>query len=261
MAKGLTLVAVLLLPLAGASFLRQAPADPCACVNWRHAYDSQGAKCGDGHELYLITKTGVPRFLAGLSLGLEFCDAFYKRIDDSFCVNLDHTNAPDAWYGGQWCYVSGECRSAPRANGTGSLRVKLCTAGEDRMLRDKAPEELISWAAKNDFETGLLLKMAYPVDKVAQWPLVKESFLRPAAGSEGPDANGTASMKQPKALDQRLKELVASGKPIILDSTDGHPPFAVVRGSNAHLLELNKAMDAHHPNSVTTIKCVAGCSQ
>jgi len=259
MAKGLALAATLLLPLVGASFLRQAPADPCTCVNWKHAYESQGAKCGDGHELYVGTSSGMPRFLAALTIGLEFCDAFYKRVDESFCVNLDHTNEPDAWYGGQWCYVSGECRSAPRANGTGSLRVKLCKEGEDRMLRDKSAEELISWAAKNDFEMGLLMKMAYPVEKQAKWPLVQDAFLHPAEASADP--NSTASVKQPKALDQRLKALLASGRPLILDSNDGHPPFALVSGSTARVLDHNKTGDMHHLSSMTTLTCVAGCSQ
>uniref|UniRef100_A0A7S2FIG6 Phospholipase B-like n=1 Tax=Alexandrium andersonii TaxID=327968 RepID=A0A7S2FIG6_9DINO len=253
MARVLAMAAMV--PMAGASFLRQAPADACACVNWQQAYASGGAKCGDGHELYVGTSSGMPRLMARLLLGMEFCDGFYKRIKDNFCVNLDHANAPDAWYGGQWCYVSSQCMSSSPANGTGSLRVKLCTPGQDKMLRDKTVEELTSWAKAEDFETGLLLKMAYPTEKEAKWPLVQDAYLNPAAVNL--ESNATK-----QALYHRVSTLTAASKPLILDSKDGHPPFAVVRGgSRADLLELTGQKDMAHPNSITSLKCTAGCSQ
>mmetsp|Transcript_51908 Transcript_51908/g.161052 ORF Transcript_51908/g.161052 Transcript_51908/m.161052 type:complete len:257 (-) Transcript_51908:39-809(-) len=252
-AKSFAVAAALFAP-AGASHLRRG-ADACECVNWRQAYQGGGAKCGDGHEFYVATSSGVPRFMARVMLGIEFCEGFYKRINDNFCVNLDHDNKPGMWYGGQWCYVSGQCASASPSNGTGSLRVKLCKEGQDKQLRDKSPEEAIEWAKANDFETGLLLKMAYPVEKEVKWPAVKDAFLSPGAGSLSADAAGASSM-------ERLSALTRSGKPVILDSADGHPPFAVVQGSTAHLLEMNReGLSVSHPNSVTSVKCVAGCGK
>jgi len=250
--RSLAAAAALLAP-AGASLLRRA-ADPCDCVNWQEAYRTGGAKCGDGHEFYVASSSGIPKFMRPILLGLEFCQGFYKRIDDNFCVNLDHDNHPDEWFGGQWCYVSSQCTSAAPANGTGTLRVKLCAEGRDKLLRDKPLAELFAWAKSNDFETGLLLKMAYPLEKKATWPLIKDVF----SGSK-------VNLEEFPALRQaheRLPMVMRPGKPLVLDSPDGHPPFGVVQDSTAYLLELPMTpKDMSHPNSITTVTCVAGCGQ
>eukprot|EP00416_Gambierdiscus_australes_P033368 CAMPEP_0171108222 /NCGR_PEP_ID=MMETSP0766_2-20121228/68436_1 /TAXON_ID=439317 /ORGANISM="Gambierdiscus australes, Strain CAWD 149" /LENGTH=246 /DNA_ID=CAMNT_0011569683 /DNA_START=48 /DNA_END=785 /DNA_ORIENTATION=- len=242
------LQAALTLLLASASAL-QINQDACACVNWREAYRTGGATCGDGHELFLATSGGLPKAIARVLLGQEFCENFYKRIDDNFCVNLEHGHAPDAWYGGQWCYVSSECAAAGPANGTHSLHVKLCHEGQDKLLRDSSPQELRRWSQEHDFDVGLLVKMAYPVDKEAKWPVVKEAFGSDTEAVLAVLAERTSTA--PAAA--KLRAVLAAGKPVVLDSNDGHPPFAVVTGSEAYLVELDLPhSNPKHPSTVTT---------
>jgi len=266
MAKSLA-VAAMLLPMGGATFMRQAPSDPCTCVNWKQAYATKGALCGGGHEMFHETRKGRPIWMARMKMGLEFCEFFYKRINENFCLNLDHVNEPDAWYGGQWCYVSEQCKSAAPSNRTGSLRVKLCTEGKDNMLRDKSPEEVIEWARKNDFETGTVLKFAYPVERKAMWPLVKDAFMAPTDLTVIPNPLelmnnpvGKAALREStETAHSRLGEIIASNKPVVLDSHEGTPPFAVIRGDMVHLVTYDHSPDFHHLGSLTEIKCVAGC--
>lgn len=249
MARSLAAAAALL-PLAGAVLLQQAPAsDPCACVNWKQAYRSGGARCGDGHELYAGTSSGQARWKASMVLGLAYCMNFYEVLDDDFCVNVDQGNEPDAWYGRQWCYTSGECASASRANGTGSLRVKLCTEGKDELLRDRTPGTLFAMAEEG-LDVALLLRMAYPVEKRARWPLVRDALLNPSAVNLAADGPRRAEYR-------RLAELQASGRPVVLDSNTSFPPFGLVRGATAYLVQLAKS-DIERPFAA---ECVAGCGQ
>jgi len=197
------------------------------------------------------------KLLAKLMLGQEFCDNFYKRIDDSFCVNLVHGNTPD-WYGGQWCYVSSRCPSAGSANGTTPLRVKLCTPGQDRLLRDKSPQELRRWAMEQDFDVGLLVKMAYPVDKQSKWPVVQKAFNGTLAPGEGMGL--LAADAATASIAQKLQGLLDARKPVVLDSNDGLPPFAVVDRSTSYEITLDLPhADMKHPSSITQWRCVQGC--
>mmetsp|Transcript_65880 Transcript_65880/g.148680 ORF Transcript_65880/g.148680 Transcript_65880/m.148680 type:complete len:101 (+) Transcript_65880:2-304(+) len=100
--------------------------------------------------------------------------------------------------------------------------------------------------------------MAYPVEKTLKWPRAKEYFRD----------NGAVQLKQAtdsSAMDydveSELAKLQATGKPIVLDSDSGHPPFAVMQGSRADLIELDLAHEKMgHPSTVTKFSCVSGCA-
>eukprot|EP00408_Alexandrium_pacificum_P002100 CAMPEP_0171232544 /NCGR_PEP_ID=MMETSP0790-20130122/40462_1 /TAXON_ID=2925 /ORGANISM="Alexandrium catenella, Strain OF101" /LENGTH=67 /DNA_ID=CAMNT_0011698781 /DNA_START=8 /DNA_END=207 /DNA_ORIENTATION=+ len=47
------------------------------------------------------------------------------------------------------------------------------------MSREKTPEEMIAFAEKHDMEVGAVLKFAYPTERKATWPLVKDAFMAP----------------------------------------------------------------------------------
>merc|ERR1719210_810638 len=121
--------------------------DPCACVPWRTAYTlpaSNGqpmTKCGDGYELHHLKQEGQLNFFKRN----QFCVNLYQRMKEPFCFNLRQINEPDAWDGGQWCYVSKQCAGSTPANGTSQLNVKFCQPGRQEMLREMNPVELFEW--------------------------------------------------------------------------------------------------------------------
>lgn len=225
------------------------PSPDCTCLNWNQTYSSHRAICGEGHELFLATKLGISTIRAKLLMNSEFCLNFYKRIDDNVCINVNMGNEPGKWYSGQWCYVSASCDSASPVQSAPDVRVKMCTDGHDKMLRNMSPEDLHAYARAVDFDVGLLVKMAYPVDQDVKWHLAKGFF--------GQSPNLQMSSDQV----EKLQGIITSGQPVVLDSHDGHPPFAVVQGRKAYLVELDEAHFIRgHMNTLTTWKCVHGCN-
>lgn len=234
------------------SFLRSGE-DACACLNWRETYSSRKASCGQGHEFYMATKHGLPLKMAKKSMELWFCKFFYERLDDNACTNLDHANEPQKWSSGQWCYVSKQCKSAAPTNGTSKVRVKLCQQGQDKMLRDLAPAQLRAYALEHDVDTGLLAQRAYPVEKAATWNRAKALY------GQQLDKGIVGLSIRAKARMQSIKD---SGKPLVIDSGDDHPPFAVVAGPSAYMVESNmEHVQEKHPSSVTSWRCLQGCDQ
>jgi len=224
------------------SFLGRAE-DPCACLNWKEAYSSKAARCGNGFE-FTPAHEGKVTLLTYSMMGDEFCNKFFKRIDDNFCMNMAWSHNP-----GTWCYVSSECASAAPLNGTGSARAKRCTEGKDALLRDKSPEELYNWSRTHDFEVAILAKMAYPVEKQTKWNVAR-SLLRTVSQME--------RAGNPESSIGRLIQLRDTQRPVVLDSSDGHPPFGVMVGSKAYAIELNK-VDSDHPSQITSWMCYHGC--
>eukprot|EP00408_Alexandrium_pacificum_P011218 CAMPEP_0171232696 /NCGR_PEP_ID=MMETSP0790-20130122/40539_1 /TAXON_ID=2925 /ORGANISM="Alexandrium catenella, Strain OF101" /LENGTH=216 /DNA_ID=CAMNT_0011698935 /DNA_START=75 /DNA_END=722 /DNA_ORIENTATION=+ len=140
--------------------------DPCACRNWKKAYAEGAVRCGQTNEYFHNTHVHslTPSQLeeANQFFGLQFCTAFFEAMNDNACVNMDMEKAPGV--SGQWCYVDAAC-----ADLTGGAKVndkvswKNCTEGEDKMLKDLSPPELVKFAEANGLELGLTNKMAYPV--------------------------------------------------------------------------------------------------
>jgi len=224
---------------------------PCECLNWAVVYKKKGAICGQGHELSFQITTGTTPWLAKIMHGEDVCHNFFHRINDNSCMNVVMANDPDKWYSGQWCYVSKECPQAQPTNGSSLVAAKLCTPGVDPMLRDRSPEELHRWANGNNLDMGLVVRMAYPVESEAKWPLVKAYF-----GQE----SDVASKAVNASVLAKLKALQESGRPIVLDSHNRHLPYAVVTGSKAFLLEKDAVnMVSGQPFTFTSWKCVKGC--
>jgi len=96
----------------------------------------------------------------------EKCTDFLHRLDDNFCINVDG-HAYSGWLGptpvldvSAWCYVSSECqdlnggrRIGDKHSDTGQVikrgvSAKICTAGQDVLMREKTPEELRDLVAR-----------------------------------------------------------------------------------------------------------------
>jgi len=231
--------------------------DACGCLSWQHVYKARGVKCGQGNELHVVTKSLKPLWLAQKMVGDEFCEKFFHRIPASFCVNVDQNNAPAWWFGGQWCYVSSECkqlRGGHPVQGT-NVSWKMCTDAQDETLREKTPEELDEIRGKLDLDLGLLVKFAYPVWQLEKWPHV-ESFFAPV--------NGTLMMYA-RGRRADLQRVVNSGIPMLFDSLDGHPPFYIVTGRKRYKINFKEgglqSYIAGHMGEVNNMTCLEGCSQ
>lgn len=240
-------------PLAGFGSLFAAKDDPCKCMFFNTTFAHGYAACGDGHE-WAVGQHNDPNVavhhLREAMYG-EFCPAFFSRLEYDLCVNIVHDNQPDEWWGQGWCYVSSKCEKADPSNGTGSAKIRHCERGVDPHLGDKTPLELLRYSRMYDFDMGLLCKTAYPVDRVARWPLVAEYVW-----TQG--ARQTDHPAVPPAI-ARLKDLQAKGTPHVLDSDDHHPPFGVIWGKKAFLIEADPELDWSHPSTVTTWRCLSGC--
>lgn len=91
----------------------------CECLNWKRLYDAGDVVCGEGLELYEMTKPRLTLSLAEAAFswkGLgylaywEYCSTFFRRMDNNFCVNAAMTEYATTDLPGQtWCYVSDEC--------------------------------------------------------------------------------------------------------------------------------------------------------
>ncbi|CAK0869842.1 unnamed protein product [Prorocentrum cordatum] len=238
----------LLLPLLGA-----APADLCACLNWKQVYMNDLAKCGEGLELYPGRHfAGYPEpagfrrrelAWAHVLVGDEYqrCDLFFKRLDRNFCVNVGpFERGVQEWFGGTWCYVGPGCaelnggtRLAELSGGwqdwlmgfindaavstVSNLSWKLCTPGEDARLQDVEPASFLRLAAGLSLNLGYGLKLAYPSVWNYLW-----SDLAAAAQNDG-DPHAWSSV--PDAV----RGAVARREPVVLDSQAGG-------GGDLHLL-------------------------
>jgi len=229
------LLAALAVPAGALSVRRgnESRADACSCLGWVDAYTNHGVSCE--------------------FLGEEYCKGFFRRVPDAVCVNDLPSEAPR-----QHCLVSGECRELNGGMPFGPVSMKVCTQGQERALADSPPPELFSLAKRLDLDIGLLVKMAYPVSRVASWE----------------DAQGfwAKHRLEPRLLPEQLQAMqgiMDSGKPHVIDSGDGHPPFAVVVGPKAYEISLNypwlqltsmlKRSIFDTPGKLTSVACVAAC--
>lgn len=210
---------------------------PCSCLNWKEMYNSGQATCSHGHLEGLEQPAAMREALVGLSpaqaLDAQLCDRFLTQIDDNVClnVNLGQTgNEPSS----QWCYVSPECQRGVPANSTGGMLLKQCSAEQDTMLREKSPEELFSFALTKGISPAISMKTAYPVEK-GLLPLRVRAFF-------GLEPNVRIAAPRPAVL-ARIKELREGAGPVVLDSLDSLPPFAVLQGQKTFLVEHDSLAD------------------
>lgn len=234
--------------------------DACSCLSWQSIYANHSIECGNqGQELVFA---GNAAFLKN-----EFCTHWYERIHSNYCTQ-HMFGKQDAT---QWCYVSSSCEEL---NGGAKIEGKdvswkKCAKERDPMLGSLSPAELYKWAQEEDMDAGLALKMAYPVwlEGNLKYPNIKPFFgVRRTAF----EAFTHSFDKKAKKFHDKLAELRRSGEPMIFDSKSGHPPFAVVLGSQvteAHFSAWAKQMFVkgkdpfEHPGQMNEFECVAGCDK
>lgn len=211
----------------------------CPCLGWAEVYRTGAAKCGD------VAEGG----------GQEMCTTFYEKIEDPICMNLQQ--GPDL---GQWCYVSTECMGPASDVESGHVndRVswKMCTAEQDDMSREKTVEGLMTWAQHNDLMPALLMKMAYPVYQGETWEQLKPYSER---------CGGSMDLACfPESMRSGVEAFMESGKPVVFDSADHHPPHGILEGHKLfttanNYAYLSSALDAwQHPFQMNTCTLYKG---
>jgi len=247
-------------------------ADACQCKNWKNSYEHLGARCGATNEFYFATKKhsltgGEVDELYG-HVGAEFCEYFYKRIDASFCVNINMGEDQ-----GQWCFVDAACSSLNGgAQVNGKVSWKVCEPQQDSMLREYDPEALAKLAGAKQLDLGLLNKMSYPLSKY-RWKYVSSFWgadmdgltpaSLPASSFPGITAESVKAVlksrwgKKGRSIDEvmtdDLKRIADSNVPTTFDTAkDQHPPHVIVQG---------KTVYAVFPNNPSILVCVHGCAK
>mmetsp|Transcript_56273 Transcript_56273/g.121263 ORF Transcript_56273/g.121263 Transcript_56273/m.121263 type:complete len:235 (-) Transcript_56273:191-895(-) len=208
-------------------------ADACTCLDWKDAYSNYGYSCEE--------------------MGFEFCSGFFMHMSGNLCVNQGIGAGNKTR---EWCYVSSACQqlngdSEPSAQ----IAAKSCTEEDDRLV-DKTPVEIDALCAKDDMDVGLMVKMAYVTPDQTRWDSAKTYFT---TGSTDLDASQI----------QELAAVQESGIRTVIDSVDGHPPFAVVDGSKvyeivfhedyAYVLLASGQNVFEHPGKLSNMTCVSGC--
>jgi len=150
----------------------------CSCLNWKDAYRSKQAFCGQGPELLsLASDSHVSSDVMLPFVQLEYCGDFFERLDHSHCVLLQQGLAERDQQHNTWCYVSPLCpnlnRGANLARGGASW--KTCSAHEDSILRNVSLPALSAIAEAGGVDLGLLVRLAYPVQP-QRWPEVEQHW-------------------------------------------------------------------------------------
>jgi len=225
------LLVTMLTSTAGISFssamqrpISRHAADNCACLGWQQAYIN-GATC---------------------DMGEQWCLGFLWRIPDAICMktNLTTMNTTEPFQPS--CFVSSSCQ---QLNGgktiNANFSMKSCVEGEDRMLGDLTPPDLIEFASERDLDIGFTARVAYTVSTtVWPWRTVKTHQTTPEQNAE-------------------VQKIQASGVPTLIDSADAMPPYAVIFGDKAYEMNLDRFYMLQssvagrsvfrHPNRMTTV--------
>lgn len=199
--------------------------DPCKCLNWKEVFNSGKAKCGMGMEHFRQEDMNLAhRRLISNKWNDGLCDMLYSSLNSTSCANANMGERE-----GQWCYVKSGCGKLnqgwriPGNDKKWSMSVKLCTEGQDTMLKDMMPPQMKLFATKNQVDVGMLMKMAYPTVVGHKWDDVKKFW----------STNRDEMEIFPRA---RAEEIALTGAPVIWGSKKGNV-FGVTQGKTAYKIE------------------------
>lgn len=253
----------------------------CTCMNWKQAYESDGADCGEANE-YIVThgyngtKKMVPRVVAHMMFGHDYCDRFFTRQDHNYCMksgvdlayrsqiqHFEKYNASLGSFGGkEWCWISPGCVDMNGGTDVSSLAWKVCK-DSDKHLGDLKPEQLAQMALKQDVNLELLIRSAYTVWKEGElWSDVSAMYGLNATGHKLERNSPLLNMNKAKPSMSRIQQLIKSKATAIFDTkVGGHPPFFVVSGKKVWWLHGHEPKDIveSRPSTYKRLTCVAGC--
>lgn len=216
------------------SAIKEQTAEECTCLQWKDAYKSHGATCGDAKELTAMGS--APKFVAKMMVGEEFCGKFFQRIQDNFCVSarFNHQEVIEK----QWCYVSSKCQNLGAGNAINDkVSWKTCSSSDsDKMMNQMTPVQLADMAVNLDLDLGLMAKFSWQVPK-----------------------------KWSEATTEDIEKAKSSYLPKLFDSDNGHPPFRAVYGGKVYKIDFLPAPDGMQAylkgrmGKVNGLSCESGC--
>lgn len=247
--------------------------DNCRCLTWSDVYYAFGVKCGQGPERQAgevwstITDLRLKHMPLYNNIALEICDEFFMRwpLNNNYCTNFDMMDVNTT----QWCYTSSACKDLGGGKAvTSGVSWKTCKVGDDELLRDRTPEQLIAFnQMSHEQSIGYLVRQAYTVSPYFLegskdlWLDVKEFF-------QGPENRTSFTSKRPDAA-ARLQAIVDSKQPTIIDwEVGGSPPFYLVQGEKMFKVSYvehvgGEGMGYYAKGMMkglhTKIKCITGC--
>jgi len=221
------------------------PQHECSCLNWKEAYRSKSAVCGEGQELAsFASNEEVSLDLALPFVQSEYCGDFFERLDHSRCVNLQPSTSEGMQRHKTWCYVSPLCQQlneGARIPHVGASW-KTCRAHKDSLLRDLSLPELSAVAIAGELDLGLLVGFAYPVQP-QRWPDV-EQFWWFDSGAEQPES---------------VRAAMATRSPVIFEVLpDGSGDKVVAIGEQLWAVNLDSA---RYPRTRFGHECMLGCDK
>mmetsp|Transcript_37079 Transcript_37079/g.106047 ORF Transcript_37079/g.106047 Transcript_37079/m.106047 type:complete len:481 (-) Transcript_37079:81-1523(-) len=236
--------------LARAGALGEAGKDPCKCLSWMHQVKLFPQLCTD--------------------LGPTGC-AVYSQLGN-VCANSGDGPTPM-----QQCLVPSTCKEAQPVEGMPpGLALKACVpSGRDRALWAYRPEVLQRYAKIHKIEVGDFLRVAYPRKKVSTlgWMVASQFWNLSSSKLDEAKAHMTPAGRRQCKLsitDRATLEQLVNGSersPVILDSEDGLPPFAVLAGRRLFEVVVDTAKSPTGlPSSATQapcapckLRCLRGC--
>lgn len=277
------------LTCAAASAAKQ---DPCECLKWKDLYKpvpwpnntDTWPRLVCGEALEWMGMSGEPDGTSDLALAFyaptwmgfqyhEFCDSFYHRMDNNYCVNTGMFEYGETGRrASQWCVVSSECTElnggqrisdkttfyhgpallssmiqypwwrnfwdsvVPKKRVPRDVSWKLCTKEKDNMLRYKDPLEVMELAKSMDSVIGYVTKMAY----MRLMPSGPEGKV---GGSDWAHVEDLVKKGEVDKMPKPLKDAIAADEAIIIDvDPNGHTHQRIVKGKQ--VFELDNACGA-----------------
>eukprot|EP00747_Dinoflagellata_sp_TGD_P064022 gnl/TRDRNA2_/TRDRNA2_153708_c0_seq1.p1 gnl/TRDRNA2_/TRDRNA2_153708_c0~~gnl/TRDRNA2_/TRDRNA2_153708_c0_seq1.p1 ORF type:complete len:592 (-),score=156.87 gnl/TRDRNA2_/TRDRNA2_153708_c0_seq1:67-1842(-) len=150
--------------------------DACTCLSFTEAY-SRGATCGQGFEFYSVLKSPTavakddPKLMSlkgNTQANDAYCTFFYQSIQENYCLNVKEKPTMEDFKAGgldgsSWCYVSSECQQLGLGSavpGT-SLSTKTCTEGEDKLLGNTLPVDIVKLSQERNMNLITTFGHAY----------------------------------------------------------------------------------------------------
>lgn len=188
---------------------RASSADPCDCLNWKQLYAAEKVVCGEGMEFHVF-EGALGYDLPGINyieknfqfVYNEFCTTFFKKMDNSYCVNMGmYPIGTPGIYSGQWCYVGKACTKLNGGQAVSDKKIaassggwfssgdkqlprevswKVCDQKRDQLLREMKPLEVLALAKSMGSSLGYVTKIAYPrlMPPNNTWATVEEAVQK-----------------------------------------------------------------------------------
>mmetsp|Transcript_53062 Transcript_53062/g.119579 ORF Transcript_53062/g.119579 Transcript_53062/m.119579 type:complete len:245 (-) Transcript_53062:130-864(-) len=213
--------------------IRVGGGDPCACKSWAAHFEGGGGNCS--------------------FMTVQYCKGFYLRVPEPICMNYNW--GIQSTKQAALCPVSKACQVLNGGREDRGAKYRTC-APEERRTSSMMPMDLMEYAKKYSLDSGILARASYPMIRRVIWKSARSHFLNPKKCKLGD--------KDRAYLDR----MFSVGKPMIVDSGAGVPPYAVMAGKKVWEVTYNETWIHYYkkigdvwnyPFNITIFTCLVGC--